>query len=265
MIRPGQALALCVLALLCIGVVMVNSADMSVTGVAGSAGPSVTAGPSLDAAPEMAPVTRAESVTLRSILASRTTVYLGLAVLALGVGYFFPVRAVSWRLSRPLDPPRGLRGINGRGTLVKLAAVSVLLVGVTLLAYAPVIGKEVNGAYRWLRLPVPGLGDALSVQPSEIVKWSLVAVVAWYGATRAAFMHRFWTGLVPALVAVGAVSAVVVLEDLGTGVLIAAASCVVLVAAGARVWQFLMLLPFAGAGLAAAIISNPYRIERIRS
>ncbi|GMV24811.1 MAG: hypothetical protein AMXMBFR58_08420 [Phycisphaerae bacterium] len=257
MIRPGQAIALCVLALLCIGVVMVNSADMSVAAV-----PATPLDAGAGPADPAAVLTRTDAVSFESIIFSRSSVYLALAVAAMGVGYLFPVRTLAWRLNRPLDPAKGM---NDRGALLKLGAMCGLLVVVTALAYAPVIGKEINGAHRWLRLPIPGLGDALSVQPSEIVKWCLVIVIAWYGATRALFIHQFWRGLVPALVAVGVVSGVVVLEDLGTGVLIAGSAALVLLAAGARLWQFLMFIPVAAAGLVGAIVTNPYRIDRIRS
>ncbi|RMH14364.1 MAG: stage V sporulation protein E, partial [Planctomycetota bacterium] len=76
-------------------------------------------------------------------------------------------------------------------------------------------------------------------------------------------LSRFWKGLFPAVVAVGAVSSFVVLEDLGTGVLMAAAAGVVLVAAGARLWQFALFIPFGLLGVVAAILQNPYRMDRI--
>ncbi|HLO40373.1 MAG TPA: FtsW/RodA/SpoVE family cell cycle protein [Phycisphaerales bacterium] len=259
MIRPGQAIALCVLALLCIGVVMVNSADMAVSAVTSTP---LEAGVMADASGQSVALIKPDAVSFTSVIGSRTTIYLILASLALGVGYLFPVRTLAWRLNRPLDPSRG---INDRGALVKLGILCMLMVGVTLLAYAPVIGKEINGAHRWLRLPIPGLGDALSAQPSEIVKWCFVLVMAWYGATRAPFITQFWRGLVVGLIAIGVVAGMVVLEDLGTGFLIAASACIIMLAAGARLWQFLLFVPVGIAGIVGAIITNPYRINRIQS
>ncbi|MCC6427361.1 MAG: FtsW/RodA/SpoVE family cell cycle protein [Phycisphaerales bacterium] len=260
MLRPGQAIVLCVLALLCIGVVMVNSADMSVSAV--TVAPGVVADGTASGGGTAVTTGRPAGISFWSVIGSRSTIYMGLAIAAMVVGYLFPVRTLAWRLGRPLDPARG---INDRGAGFKLAGLCSGLILVTLLAYAPVIGKEINGAHRWLRLPIPGLGDALSVQPSEIVKWTLVLVMAWYGATRVAIIHEFWRGLVPALIALGAVAGVVVIEDLGTGVLLVSSAGIILLAAGARMWQFLMFVPLAIAGLAAAIITNPYRINRIQS
>ena len=233
MLRPGQVIALCVFALLTIGVVMVNSAGMAVAPVDSS----------LDSVP---------SVSTRSILLSRSTVYMGLAILAMGVGSMLPVRRAAAVLAG---------GRNGREGLAPLMVGAGALVVVCALVYVPGLSREVNGSNRWLRLP--GLGTELSLQPSELAKWGLVVVIAWYGAARARVLHEFWAGLVPALLAVGAVAGFIIVEDLGTGTLIAAVACLMLLAAGARVWHFAMFVPLAVLGLVGAILTSPYRVKRI--
>jgi len=233
MLRPGQVIALCVFALLTIGVVMVNSAGMAVAPVDSS----------LDSVP---------SVSTRSILLSRSTVYMGLAILAMGVGSMLPVRRAAAVLAGGRDGREGLAPLMvGAGALVVVCA----------LVYVPGLSREVNGSSRWLRLP--GLGTELSLQPSELAKWGLVVVIAWYGAARARVIHEFWAGLVPALLAVGAVAGFIIVEDLGTGTLIAAVACLMLLAAGARVWHFAMFVPLAVLGLVGAILTSPYRVKRI--
>jgi cell division protein FtsW len=234
MLRPGQGLALIVLCLLTLGVVMVNSADMR---VATPADPTPL--------PEMSP---------RAILASKPTVYMALALVAMGVGAAIPLR--EWSAT-------GGRGaaLGNPSRTVLLAALALILI--CALVYVPGLSREINGARRWLRLPIPGLGDSLSVQPSEIAKWGMVALMAWYATACAPFIHQFRRGLLPALIAVGGVSAFIVMEDLGTGVLVAAVACLVLLAGGARLWQFMLFVPLAGAGLAYAIVSSDYRMKRI--
>lgn len=248
MLRPGQAIALCVLALLMIGVVMVNSAGMSVEA--------------------------RNAVTIESILLSRSTIYMGLAVLAMmGVG-LLPVRAFVARfIERPepatetahADAPLRLSIKDLLGHMAGLwpmwAAVAILI-GVMASVYLPGIGKEVNNSHRWINLHVPGLD---SIQPSELAKWGLIAVMAWYCCRNAKRMPSFWYGLLPGLAAAGAVAAFIVLEDLGTGALVGMVACIVLIAAGARLWQLALLAPIPLAGMAAAIITNPYRIHRITS
>lgn len=251
MLRRGHVIALCVLALLTLGVIMVNSATMSVR-------PNPLP---VQSAPGAPVVSSAPEVTARSVLLSRNTLYMALALGALAVGAFFPVRAVAARLGTP-DPAVS----PGAPLLAGLTPVIITclgLIAVMALVYTPLVGKQVNGAHRWLRLPVPGLGDALSMQPSEIAKWALVGLIAWYGARRANVMHTFWRGLVPALAAVGLVAGFVVIEDLGTGMLITASSCLILIAAGARLWQFAMFVPVGCAGLTFAIMRAPYRLARI--
>jgi len=231
-IRPGQVIALCVLALLTIGVVMVNSALMSVN----------------------ADPTRA-GVTVQGLLLSKSTIYMGLAMVGLAAGAFFPLRGMT----------DGMLASNSRrpAPLTWMFIFCFVLIGVMALVYVPGLSRARNGSHRWIELPVPGLGDALSIQPSEFAKLALVALVAWYAATRASLMRQFWRGLVPALAAIGLVAGFIVLEDLGTGILVASASCIVLLAGGARVWHFLLFVPVAVAGLVAAVIANPYRLNRL--
>lgn len=247
MLRPGQVIALCALALLTIGVVMVNSAGMRITPVAG-------------------PTAQDSILTPRDIIFSRPTAYMGMALVAMTAAACLPIR----RLARSFDkagPDGLLREPPARpDPFAGLAGPAVIILGLLALlalVYVPGVSRVKNGSHRWISLPVPGLSDALSVQPSEIAKWVLIGLVAWYGVTRARVLHRFWTGLLPALVGIGAVAGFIVLEDLGTGILIACAACFVLVAAGARIWQFALMVPGAAMLLAAAVITSPYRVKRL--
>lgn len=229
--RPGHAIAIIVLCLLTLGVVMVNSADMRVALI--QDGQSV---------PEL---------SAKAIILSRPTIYMVLALAALALGSVMPVRRFA-EVSLGRTP-----------SFRPLALGVVLLLVVCALVYVPGLSREINGARRWLRLPVPGLGDAMSVQPSEIAKWGMVYLIAWYAAAHASVLHQFRRGLVPALAAVGVVAAFIVKEDLGTGALIAAVCSLMLLAGGARILHFLMFVPLAGLGLTYAILSSSYRMKRI--
>lgn len=235
MLRPGQVVALCVIALLTVGVVMVNSAGMTVL---------------------------AEGVSPKALLLSRATIYMALAVAAMFAASRLPVRRLAGYFGEP-DHALARPGVPLFSGLSFLISPAVLFVVLLALVYAPVIGKEVNGANRWIRLPVPGLGDALSVQPSEIVKWGMIGAIAWYCCRRAPVLPQFWRGLFPALVFTGAMAVFIVVEDLGTGVLVVAGSCVILLAAGARFWHFMMFVPLGLAGLGLAIFKSPYRVQRV--
>ncbi|HYE02224.1 MAG TPA: putative peptidoglycan glycosyltransferase FtsW [Phycisphaerales bacterium] len=242
MLRPGHAIALCVLSLLTIGVVMVNSAGMSID------------------------PTRA--VTIESIVLSHSTLYMVIAMSALAGASVLPVGRLSALLTGASRPPdrlaAGLPGavqamLSLRGLWLCVAALLAVLAFV----YVPVIGKSVNGSARWVGIPTARSG--FSFQPSEIAKWALLVLVAWYGTTRAHLLGGFLPGLCPALVAVGLIAGFVVIEDLGTGVLLGAAACLVLVAAGARVWHFAAFAPVAGVLFAAAVLTSEYRVKRLLS
>ncbi|MBO6512918.1 MAG: FtsW/RodA/SpoVE family cell cycle protein, partial [Phycisphaerales bacterium] len=239
MVRSGQALLLCALALLMIGVVMVQSAGMQVAGL-GADADEVVGG-----------------VTAGSLLTSREALYLVMAVCAMVVASRVPLRKIAGRLDRVVWFKPG-------GDLGVLILGSVFLVGLVSLVYVPGIARPRNGAHRWVDLRVPGLE---SMQPSELVKWGLVILVAWYAARLASYSENrlriFWKGLLPAVVCVGVVAFAVVMEDLGTGVLMVLACSIVLLAAGARVAHFAAFVPIGIVGVVAAIWTSPYRVKRI--
>lgn len=250
MLRPGQVIALCVLALLTLGVVMVNSAGMGVD--------------------------RVEALSPTSILLSRPTTYMVLAMLALVMTAFLPVRRLVGAGMRgearagdgdtdeasPRFLAPGWFGHVARAyiDLWPLWVGVVGILGVLAMVYVPGLSREMKGSHRWVNLRVPGLD---SMQPSEIAKWGLVVVMAWYGARSAPRMGRFWTGLIPGLIAAGLVAGFIVLEDLGTGALIGLAACVVLIAAGAKIWHLLVLMPVPLAAVTLAIVTSEYRQHRI--
>src|SRR5260370_783833 len=69
--------------------------------------------------------------------------------------------------------------------------VIVLLAGGTILALVAVhaLGREINGAKRWIDL------GPINLQPSEIAKFALVVIAAWY-LTRVAEKVRVpWNGV----------------------------------------------------------------------
>lgn len=243
-LTAGQGIALCVLGLLTIGVVMVNSAGMSV-----------------DAS---------RAVTAESLLLSKSTIYMGLAMLGLTVSALLPIRRIAERLCRePSDRTTGRTGQSEPWlrdctrhwlSLWPLWAFVAAMIGVLCLVYMPVIGKEVNSSHRWINLHVRGLD---SVQPSEIAKWALIVAMAWFCCRNVRHMSGFWKGLLPGLAAAGAVSAVIVLEDLGTGALLGMVACIVLIAGGARLRHLIALAPLPLAAMTVAVITSPYRTHRI--
>lgn len=225
----------CVVALLGIGVVMVHSAGLSVaTPAPGNPGIEAT---TFDG--EIGPV------QLLKPYLSKNLIYAVMAVAAMLVGSRVDLHGI-------------FRGRGWANPVWAAVVLALLLCGLTLV---PGLGKNVNGASRWLVVGPPGRG--ISFQPSELVKWTLVVALAWYCARRRGVMHRFWWGLVPGLLLVGLACGLIVIEDLGTAALIGAVSLCILVASGARLWQLGLMLPIAVGGIIAAIIQSPYRVKRL--
>jgi cell division protein FtsW len=227
MLRAGHGVVLIVCALLAIGVVMVTSAGLTI-----------------DAD---------RSVSLPQIVLGRPALLAALAIGALLVGTRVPVQ----RLGRLQVPALRLgRMQTPRSPIPWLAAGMVLLL---LAVHLPVIGREVNGARRWINLGIA------SFQPSEVAKWGILYVLALYAAGRAAFMGRFVPGLLVPMALVSLVCGLIVTEDLGTAVLIGMVSATVLLAGGARLRHAALMVVPAGLGLAAAVLSSPYRLDRLRA
>ena len=238
MLRSGQIIALAVLSLLAIGVVMVGSAGMGLSPVGGPGDATGVAPMGLGA-------------MLARVMLSRSALYAGLALLAMGGASLLPMRLIA----------RWASGLGGdRIGPIGLALGVLALLLVLSSVYWPGVGGQINGSHRWIALATP-IG-ALSIQPSEIAKWGLIGLLAWYGAVAARRMERFWSGLAPALAGVGLVAGVVMREDLGTAVLIGAVGAVVLIGAGARARYFLGAAPLAAAAVIAAIVTSEYRMRR---
>ncbi len=234
MLRSGHIILLCTLALLVLGVVMVNSALMTV-------------------APLDANARHLAGITPRSIIFSRSTLYMVIALTAMTLAYWLPIRPMSRlatsRIQQDVHPTAGL------STLI---IATLILLAILALVYVPRIGVSRYGASRWIHL-LPGV----TIQPSEIVKWAMLALIAWYATARTRWITTFRLGLLPALAAIGIVCFVIVLEDLGTAVLIAASATIILLAAGVKLRHYLCFVPLGLAGIIAAIITSPYRVKRI--
>jgi cell division protein FtsW len=140
---------------------------------------------------------------------------------------------------------------------VAFAAVGVAVI-LAVIVLVPGIGREVNGARRWLEV------GPLGFQPSEVAKWALVVFVAAACTWWATSLGNFWrlTGI---LSIVGVLGGLILLEDLGTAVLMVAVAAGVLLAAGAKLWHMAVLGIPGAAIVAGGIAMEPYRIVRLQS
>jgi len=215
-VRHRDLLTVCVLALLCLGAVMVQSASTTLSG-------EVKWGWSQRG-------TRHLTYALAAFVTFLSVGHLDYASLARRT-------AALWR--SPV-------------LWIMLAAV-----GACLAVLVPGIGKDVNGARRWILL------GPIQVQPSEIAKWSMVVYLAWWLARPPVNLNKFFRGFVPTLVPVGLVCLLVVIEDFGTAALIGLCAVTMLVAGRAKLWHLALVIPPALGAAYWFVRHEPYRWTRM--
>jgi len=140
------------------------------------------------------------------------------------------------------------------------AAPWLFLCGLLLLALVlvPGLGREVNGARRWLDLRVA------SVQPSELMKLAVVLYAADYTVRKHAVLKNFKKGLLPMLAVMLLVSWLLLREpDFGAFVVIAVTAFGILFLGGMNGLHFAALLLMLAVGFAGLVLSSPYRMQRI--
>lgn len=112
-------------------------------------------------------------------------------------------------------------------------APSLYAAGLGLLGVVLVMGVEKNGATSWLDLP--GLP---SFQPSELMKFVVPMLLAWYLASRPMpprFKHLFWSAVMVLLPA----GLIVVQNDTGTAIMVTMSGVFVVLLAGIR-WKIVL-------------------------
>jgi cell division protein FtsW len=143
---------------------------------------------------------------------------------------------------------------------LKKIAWPLLFVSIVALVYVLVLGPKINGSRRWIPLGIANF------QPSELAKFALITVLAFYGERYQRDIRTFWKGLViPGLIAMSVLVPVFLEPDRGTTILLSSVTGLMLLLAGVRWFYF---IPPAAAGAAFmfyALISDQMRLKRILS
>ena len=172
---------------------------------------------------------------------------------------FFPMAVVV--LFAASLPDYRIWSLRGRWYKCPTVWLSVLAIG--LLAAVLVVGTEMYGATRWLRIP---LGPAsVSFQPSEFAKWIVIFFLAAACAAMGSDIRRYWARFLPLCAVIGLVCGLVVIEDFGTAAFIGLMSLILLVVAGVKWWHLLTLLPVGVVGFVLALFQSPHRLKRLEA
>ena len=133
-----------------------------------------------------------------------------------------------------------------------------LAVALLILVMIPGIGREVNGAQRWLPLGV------ITLQPSEFDKLAVLLYAAGYLVRQEEAVRHHWSGLAKLIAILSVVAALLLLEpDFGATVIIVGVVVGMTFLAGAKLVYVLAMLAAAAMALAFLVLSAPYRMKRL--
>ncbi|MFG0722568.1 putative lipid II flippase FtsW [Pseudomonas sp. GLN_6] len=138
------------------------------------------------------------------------------------------------------------------GTLLLVAVVLLILV------LLPGIGREVNGAKRWI-----GFG-IFNLQPSELAKLFSVMFIAGYLVRRQEEVREKLTGFIKPMLVLGPIAALLLAEpDFGATVVLVGAAIAMLFLGGVNLLRF---IPLAAGVLGLGVLvmtSQAYRLQRL--
>jgi cell division protein FtsW len=134
---------------------------------------------------------------------------------------------------------------------IPIMAVTILLLGLVLL-----IGDARFGGRRWL---FNG-----SIQPSEMSKLAIIIYMAAWLASKGEQIRKISYGLIPFAILLGFITGLIVLQqDLGTALLVAATAFAMFFIAGGNLWQIIASGALGGATVAFFIYRSPFRLARV--
>ncbi|MDP3730484.1 MAG: FtsW/RodA/SpoVE family cell cycle protein, partial [Candidatus Omnitrophota bacterium] len=143
-----------------------------------------------------------------------------LIYLAIGLVLMFTAMSIDINRLKSLSKP------------IILASIFLLL-----LVLIPHIGREAAGARRWFRIGV------INFQPSEFAKIAVIIYMAELISRKGTLMKSFVHGFLPAIIALGAITGLVLLEpDLGTAITISAIAIIMMFAGSVRIRHILALI-----------------------
>ncbi len=134
------------------------------------------------------------------------------------------------------------------------------LATIFLLVIVLILGEEVNGARRWIRI------FGFSIQPSDFARIAVVILLAVKLSENQDLIRSLWRGFVPPLMLAGFFAGLIILEpDIGTPFVLGCTALTMALMAGAKVWHFILAIgPAAAIGL-TYIQLNPHAYRRVYS
>lgn len=131
---------------------------------------------------------------------------------------------------------------------------------VTSLVFVPGFSRYHGGAHRWIDI------GSFSLQPSEMLKFAFVVLVAYWCARYRNLFKDWRYGFLPYLVSLVLVSAVLLAQpDFGTYLVIIGASFITFFIGGARKRHIQYLFLCGTFGFVLLVLVRPYMLERVKT
>ncbi len=129
-----------------------------------------------------------------------------------------------------------------------------------LLALVLVVGKEVNGAQRWIYVT-----ETLSIQPSEIVKLLMIIFYAGMLMKNRDELGFYGKGFIKHMCLLAPIIGLLLLEPhFSASVVIIGICAIMMIMAGCKFWHFLATGGVIGVpAIIALIMIEPYRLKRV--
>jgi cell division protein FtsW len=167
---------------------------------------------------------------------TRHAFFMGIGLVASVVAFQLPVR--TWEKLAPW--------------LFALALVLLVLVLI------PQLGREVNGARRWIAL------GAMNFQPSELAKLAVLIYAADYMVRKMEVKERFFRAVLPMAVAVGVVGMLLLAQpDMGAFMVIVVIAMGILFLGGVNARMFFLMALVVVAAFAVMVMTSEFRRARV--
>lgn len=134
----------------------------------------------------------------------------------------------------------------------------LLLIGLLMLLSVLVIGYEVNGSQRWIKV------GPITFQAAEVAKLFFCIYMASYLSRREDEVREATKGFIKPLALLFIAAVLLLMQpDFGTVVVLSATTVAMLFLAGAKLWQFFSVFITCVLALILLIIVEPYRMQRL--
>lgn len=128
--------------------------------------------------------------------------------------------------------------------MTKLVLRSAILISIGMMLFVKLFGKTTNGSERWLMI------GGFTIQPSEILKFATILVIAAYMQKNYDKMGDFWRGFVPLMLRIGIACFLVVIQPHLSATLIILTISIAMLFIGGTKYPYVLLV-LAGVAVAA--------------